>query len=917
MNTSNYKQPSHGVRQSQQSPMSDKPLTLPFAAIDGSMLSLVGGKALHLGELVQAGLPVPEGFCVTTAAYEMVSQHVAPFLTELATTSAGDFVQLERQAVTLREALRTTTVPDTILAALRKAYHLLTNGELIPVAVRSSATAEDLPSASFAGQQETYLHVLGEDALIEAVRRCWASLWTDRAVSYRASNGIDPRSVHLAVVVQRMVDAQVAGVLFTANPLTGKRRQAVIDANPGLGEAVVSGATNPDHFVIDIPTGKIVECHLGDKRVLIQASVDGGTQRIERAEASDTACLSDAQVRDLAELGMQVEIMAGAPQDIEWAIDTSNTLWLLQTRPITTLFPLPADAPSNDKDLRVYFSVNVAQGVYRPLTPMGIAVFRMIASSGATLLGFPPKNPLTGPSFITEAAQRLFFDLTSMVRTPRIQAFLMSAMRQIEARTEVIIEQLISDPRLSPLPISRWRVALRLLRVFTRVYMAPLYTIQALFSPKAARKRIFHHFDPLYAMCEVPADTSARERLAVFERIFLTAIGSRISGVMMPVISLVFGLPNVARKLLGNLATDDELQTVLRSIPYNPTTEMDLELWKLAQYLREDATIVALFQERQLEELAQEYHTGSLPTRLQQGLADFLHLYGHRCIAEIDLGLPRWSDDPTYLFDVLHNYLQLTNADMTPDVQFQRGVQDANAMVAELTRRAWKRNWLRGILVGFCLRRIRNLTGLREVPKFNIVRLLAKVRLLLLPVGEELVRIGRLELAEDIFFMNSEEARDALAGKDFREIVYERRGNYEHELGRRHIPRILLSDGTEPERAIHAAGATEGALIGTPASAGSVRGKAHVILSPVGARLSPGEILVAPSTDPGWTPLFLTAGGLVMEMGGSMSHGAIVAREYGIPAVVGVPGATERITTGQQITVDGSKGTVIIDSVEG
>ncbi len=917
MNIPNYKQPPQGARQNQQFPTSDKPLTLSFTAIDSSMLSLVGGKALHLGELVYAGLPVPEGFCVTTAAYELVSRDVAPLLAELATTGAGNFVQLERQAVALREALLTATVPDTILAALRKAYYLLTNGEPIPVAVRSSATAEDLPSASFAGQQETYLNVVGEDALIEALRRCWASLWTDRAVSYRASNGIDPRTVRLAVVIQRMVDAQVAGVLFTANPLTGKRRQAVIDANPGLGEAVVSGATNPDHFVINIPTGKIVECRLGDKRVLIQASADGGTQRIERAEASDTACLSDAQVHKLAELGVQVEVMAGAPQDIEWAIDASDTIWLLQTRPITTLFPLPADAPSNDKDLRVYFSVNVAQGVYRPLTPMGIAAFRMIASSGATLLGFPPKNPLAGPSFVTEAAQRLFFDMTSMVRTPRIQAFLMSVMRQMEARTGVIIEQLIFDPRLAPLPVSRWRVSLRLLGVFTRVYMAPVYTMQALLSPKAARKRLFHHFDALYALSEVPTETSASERLAVFERIFLTAMGSLLSDVMIPVISLIFGLPNVARKLLGNLATDDELQTVLRSIPYNPTTEMDLELWKLAQYLREDASIVALFQERQREELAQEYHTGSLPPRLQQGLADFLRLYGHRCIAEIDLGLPRWSDDPTYLFDVLHNYLQLTNPEMAPDVQFQRGIRDANTMVVELTRRAWKRNWLRGILVGFCLRRIRDLTGLREVPKFNIVRLLAKVRLLLLPVGEELVRIGRLESASDIFFMNSVEAREALAAKDFREIIYERRSNYEFELGRRHIPRILLSDGTDPEGATHAGGVTEGTLRGTPASAGSVSGKARVILNPVGARLVPGEILVAPSTDPGWTPLFLTAGGLVMEMGGSMSHGAIVAREYGIPAVVGVPGATERIATAQQITVDGSNGTIIIDSAEG
>jgi len=880
------------------------------------MLSLVGGKALHLGELVHAGLPVPEGFCVTTAAYEQISQHAAPLLDELARTDAGDFAQLERQAAALRETLHSAPVPETILEALHEAYHLLTRGEPIPVAVRSSATAEDLASASFAGQQETYLNVVGEDALIEAVRRCWASLWTDRAVSYRASNGVDQRSVHLAVVVQRMVDAQVAGVLFTANPLTGKRRQAVIDANPGLGEAVVSGATNPDHFVINILTGEILERRLGDKRVLIQASANGGTQRIERADASDTACLSDAQIRELAKLGTRVEAMAGAPQDIEWAIDAADALWLLQTRPITTLFPLPADAPSDEENLRVYFSFNVAQGVYRPLTPMGIAAFRLIATSGATMLGFPPKNPLLGAAFVKEAAQRLFFDMTAMVRNPRMQTFLMSAMRQMEARAGVVIEQLTSDPRLAPLPVSRWRVVRHVLGVLPRVSMAPLYAMQALFAPSAARKRVLHHFDALYASGVVPAETSASERLALFERIFLKTMGLLMPKILLPVVSLVFGLPNVAHKLLGDLATEDEFQTVLRSIPYNPTTEMDLDLWKLAQRLREDATITALFQEKRPEELAQEYHAGSLPPRLQQGLADFLRSYGHRSVAEIDLGLPRWSDDPTYLFDVLHNYLQLTDPAMAPDVQFRRGVRDANAMVAELTRRAWKRNWLRGILVGFCLRRIRELTGLREVPKFNLVRLFAALRQLLLPVGEELVHAGRLKSAEDIFFLDTIEAREALAGKDFREIVRARRSDYQNELGRRHIPRILLSDGTDPESVLHATDATDGALRGTPASAGSVSGKARVILDPAGARLTPGEILVAPSTDPGWTPLFLTAGGLVMEMGGAMSHGAIVAREYGIPAVVGVPGATERIASGQQITVDGSNGIVVIEPME-
>jgi len=277
-------------------------------------------------------------------------------------------------------------------------------------------------------------------------------------------------------------------------------------------------------------------------------------------------------------------------------------------------------------------------------------------------------------------------------------------------------------------------------------------------------------------------------------------------------------------------------------------------------------------------------------------------------VAEIDLGLPRWSEDPTYIMGVLANYLRLDSPELAPDVQFRRAEREAEEMVAELTRRASRRWRPGGALVGFLLGRARALAGLREVPKFLVILVFARARALLLGIGEDLARSGRLESAEDIFFVTLPEARSALAGKDLRSAVRERRASYEHELNRRHVPRILLSDGTEPTA--EAVTAADGALRGTPASPGTVTAKARVILDPTGARLEPGEILVAPSTDPGWTPLFLTAGGLVMEMGGAMSHGAVVAREYGIPAVVGVPEATERIAPGERITVDGSAGAI-------
>jgi rifampicin phosphotransferase len=883
-------------------------LILPFTAIDRGALPVAGGKAANLGELVRAGLPVPDGFCVTTAAYELVAADAGlePTLAALAGTPPENTERLAELAAKARSRLSDVSVPDSLARAIAEAYGELGDGESVPVAVRSSATAEDLPYASFAGQQDTYLNIVGAESVLDAVRRCWASLWTDRAVSYRATNGIDPHGVRLAVAVQRMVDSSVAGVLFTANPVTGKRRQAVIDASPGLGEAVVSGMVNPDHFVVDTATGKIVERRLGDKRVAVRASAGSGTERVEMAAGEDEASLSDPQILALAKLGARVEEHYGSPQDTEWAIDGDGGVWLLQARPITTLFPLPANAPTNDEDLRVYFSFSVAQGVYRPLTPMGVQGLRLIVSAVATLAGRPPHNPYDGPPFFVESAGRIFVDLTSVLRNKQGRGLFNLAMRNLEARSVPIARQLVEDPRLAPLP-TPWRPVLRaVLSVFVRGRI-PLRVVQALARPEKARARAARVVAQFRAVDDVPPDASAAEHLAAAERWLSSGPPGLLPGVP-PAFIAGLGANALAGKLLRGLTTDDERRVAMRALPHNPTTEMDLALWDLAKEARDEPDTAKTLTETTPERLAEDYRSGSLPPKIQTNLADFLRLYGHRGVAEIDLGLPRWSEDPTYILGVLANYLRLEDPEAAPDVQFRRATREAEEMVADLTRRAARKGRMRGALVGFLLGRARELSGLREMPKFCIILLFARARELLWKVGEELAGAGRLENAGDVFFVFVPEAWAGLAGEDLRPIVRERRAVYEQEVGRKHVPRLLLSDGTEPTAETH--GAAEGVLLGTPASGGVVTEKARVILDPGGAKLEPGEILVTPSTDPGWTPLFLTAGGLVMEMGGPMSHGAIVAREYGIPAVVGVPDATERINTGELITVDGAAGEV-------
>jgi pyruvate,water dikinase len=411
----------------------------------------------------------------------------------------------------------------------------------------------------------------------------------------------------------------------------------------------------------------------------------------------------------------------------------------------------------------------------------------------------------------------------------------------------------------------------------------------------------------LKARLRAPAHLSATGRLDHAERI----LGSTymVLPSVFPAMVAGFASLGLAHRLLGDRATSADLQTVLRSIPHNVTTEMDLELWALATRIRGDRAVSRLLLDTPPADLAARYRDGHLPAPLDAELTAFLHRYGMRAVAEIDLGLPRWSDDPEHVLGVVANYLRLEDREKAPDTLFANGAAEATRMIGELGRRA---GGMRGMLVRAALRRARALMGFRELPKFLIINAFAVVREQLAGVGAELAALGRLDTADDVFFVTLSEARAGLGGADLRAVVAERRETYQRELARRRVPRILLSDGTEPE-AVAATGlpTADGALTGTPASAGTVTGVARVVLDPVGARLEPGEILVCPSTDPGWTPLFLTAGGLVMEMGGANSHGAVVAREYGIPAVVGVPHVTEVVETGQEITVDGTSGTVI------
>ncbi len=904
---------------------------LALAALDAGMLALVGGKAANLGELLSAGLPVPEGFCLTTEAYWQVVGAPDPVLPALADAYAAlrasapatghdpapsGSTDLAGPAGTARAAILGAPLPAPISEAVQQAYAAM--GPDVPVAVRSSATAEDLPFASFAGQQDTYLNVVGAEAVLQAVRNCWASLWTDRATAYRASLGIDPAGVALAVVVQRMVDADTAGVMFTANPLTGRRRQLVIDAAPGLGEAVVSGAVNPDHFVVDGLTGKVLEQWLGGEGIQVRPLPGGGTETRTLPRNTGTPSLTEHQLAALAELGLLAEDHFGTPQDLEWAIDAAGALWLTQSRPITTLYPVPeSNGAAGAGGTRAYLCFSLAQGLTRPLTPMGLAALRLVASSVATAARFPVPEPRRGPSPYAEAGQRMYIDFTTPLRSAVGRRIVPRVFDVMEARSAAVMRQLFDDPAFAVTS----RTPFGLLRHVGPAALhakVPQAILRALLRPGAALRRL-DRFTRGFEASLAPGDgVGTVARLDHVEAL----LGARLFPIVpaiLPVPLVGFAMLGVAGKLLGDDAWN-ELQPVIRGLPNNVTTEMDLELWRLATAIKDDGESTAALMGSDPAALADDFRAGRLPPRLDAGLGRFLDRYGHRAVAEIDVGLPRWSEEPAHILGILANYLRLEDPALAPDRQFSKAAEDAEAQVELLVARAAGRGRIRGALLRAALRRARLFAGLRELPKYQLVVGLGEVRRQLLRVGADLAEAGALDRPDDVFFLDFAEARQALTAErgdrgatlpDVREPVAGRRADYRRELDRRHIPRVLLSDGTEPEAVRTPVGLAEGTLAGSPASAGTVTAAARVVLDPVGARLEPGEILVAPSTDPGWTPLFLTAGGLVMEMGGANSHGAVVAREYGIPAVVGVTDATRLITTGQRVAVDGGAGTVV------
>jgi pyruvate,water dikinase len=863
--------------------------------VDETGIALVGGKGAHLGALSRIdGVRVPAGFCVTTDAFRRIvaeAPSIDDRLDRLSGLNPDDREAIGTLSAEIRQTIEGVAIPGDLAAAITRALDRL--GEPAAYAVRSSATAEDLPTASFAGQQDTYLNVVGTADVLRHVSRCWASLFTERAVTYRQRNGIDHRAVHMAVVVQRMVFPRAAGILFTADPVTGHRKVASVEASFGLGEALVSGRVNPDAY--RVRDDEVVARTVGTKQHAILAGPAGGTRdvAVEPGQQQQPA-LTDAQVVRLVRLGRRIEAHVGHPQDIEWCLvddgaePDAGQFWIVQSRPITTLFPIPT---SGDGDNHVYLSVGHQQMMTDAMKPLGLSFWQM-----------------TTPAPVAEAGGRLFVDVTKRLASPTSRAGLLEMAEKSDPLTADALRTVLErDGFIRPLPDEGPPGPP------VGGPPAPIETDPAIVtelierteaSVAAAAREIATLSGP--ALLDfIRADIQELRRV-LFDR--------RSHQVFMSAMEATWWLNERLEAWLGEKNAADVLT---QSVPHNVTSEMGLALLGVADAIRPHPEVVAFLQQVEDGCIGDQF-LDELPKlaggpEAREAIAAWLDRYGMRCVGEIDITRPRWSERPATLVPMILGNIRNFEPG-AGERRFEQGRQEARRKEQELLER------LRALPDGQrkadetkqMIDRVRTFIGYREHPKYGMVSRYFVYKRALLAEADRLVRAGVLREREDIFYLTFAELDDVVRTHRVDDQLIARRWDAFRSYQALTPPRVLTSDGEAITGAYRRDDAPAGALIGLAVSAGTVEGRARVILDVARAVLEPGDILVTTHTDPSWTPLFVAVAGLVTEVGGLMTHGAVIAREYGLPAVVGVVDATRLIPDGRRIRVHGTEGYVEI-----
>ena len=870
---------------------------LSFQEIDRAKFLLAGGKGVGLGELAKiGGIRVPDGFCVTTAAYKKIAAGLNELLDELEGSRATEIGEVAGRIRTYIES-----IPIPAEMATEIAGHIVDG---VAYAVRSSATMEDLATASAAGQQDTYLNIIGVEAILRHISKCWASLYTDRAVIYRTQNGFSHREVYLAVVVQKMVFPEAAGILFTADPVSFNRRVLSIDAGFGLGEALVSGLVSADGY--KVREGEIISRRIAAKKLAIYGRAEGGgteTRQVE-AERQNRQVLTDEQILELAFLGRKIEAHFRCPQDIEWCL-ADDMLFIVQSRPITTLFPIPETA---DRENHVYVSVGHQQMMTDPLKPLGLSLWQ-----------------LTTVRPMATAGGRLFVDVTQNVASAAGRQGLLEVMgRHDPLMKDALMGVLERDfIKLRPEDADASRsggaggaggaaggsggAAGGTGRVSGGVRSAPTDS-----DPAVVAELIGSDQASLEALKQSIGSKSGPELfdfiLEDLRQLKKILFDPRSIGAIMAGMDASAWVNENMEKWLGEKNVAD---VITQSVPNNVTSEMGLALLDVADVIRPYPEIVGY-----LEQVKDEGFLDGLAgfrggREVRDALNGFIAKYGMRCAGEIDITRDRWAETPITLVPVIVSNVRNLETGASKR-KFEQGRLEALRKEQELLER------LRALPDGEekagqtkrMIDRVRDFIGYREYPKYGMISRYWIYKQALLREADRLVAGGVIRRREDIFYLTFEELREVVGSHKLDGEVVRKRVDEYKLYERLTPPRVMTSDGEVVTGKYRREGFPAGAFVGLAVSSGLIEGRARVILKMEEADLEEGDILVTAYTDPSWTALFLSIKGLVTEVGGLMTHGAVIAREYGLPAVVGVEHATKLIRDGQRIRVNGTEGSV-------
>ncbi|WP_339795786.1 phosphoenolpyruvate synthase [Paenibacillus sp. FSL R5-0744] len=866
-------------------------LVLGFQEIETTQLLLVGGKGLNLGRLSTIeGIKVPEGFCVTTVGYQKTIEKNEKYhilLDQLSILNVDDREQIGEISKKLRQLLMEVEIPSDVVTAVT--HYLSQFGEEQAYAVRSSATAEDLPHASFAGQQDTYLNIIGREAIMQHISKCWASLFTDRAVIYRMQNGFNHRQIYLSVIVQKMVSPQASGILFTADPMTSNRKLLSINASFGLGEALVSGLVSADCYKVQ--EEEIVDMMIATKKLAIYGLKEGGTETLKiDLDQQKTQTLSEQQILQLARIGREIEAYFGCPQDIEWCLD-HDTFYIVQSRPITTLYPIPE---VNDQENHVYVSVGHQQMMTDPMKPLGLSFYLLIT-----------------PAPMRKAGGRLFVDVTHMLASPVSRENFINTLGKSDPLIKDAFMTLIEREYIKSLPDDRKE-------------QSPVNSSKD--SSSEGFQALIEN-DPAIVSDLIKNSQTSIEELRqnirtksgadLFDFILedLQELKKFLSDpqstkVFMTAMNASSWINEKMYEWLGEKNAADMLS---QSVPNNITSEMGLALLDVADVIRPYPEIVDYLQHVKDDVFLDKLVKFDGGQATQDAIYAYLNKFGMRCAGEIDISRTRWSEKPITLVPMILSNIKNFEPN-AGNQKFEQGRQEALEKEQELLDRLKQLpdGELKAEETKRVISFIRNYIGYREYPKYGMINRYFIYKQALLKEAEQLVQASVIHEKEDIFYLTFEELHEVVRTNKLDDQIIRKRKDDYNFFEKLTPPRVITSDGEIITGEYKRENLPDKAIIGLPVSTGVIEGRARVILNMEEADLEDGDILVTAFTDPGWTSLFVSIKGLVTEVGGLMTHGAVIAREYGLPAVVGVDNATKLIKDGQRIRVNGTEGYIEI-----